>query len=285
MKSIVLALGYFDALHLGHQSLIQETVKQAKILNADPYLFTFNGDLGAFLNKTDGVVFTLTERLNLLKNFGIDNVFLAPLNSDYLGLSKKDFLDDLNSKFNIKAYVCGDDFKFGFKAQGDTNYLLEYAKTKNQQVFIKSEVAYLNDRVSTSRIKKLLKQGDICKVNALLGFDYHVTGDVIHGRGVGKTLQFPTVNLDYNKDKFALKNGVYVGYTVVDGKKYNCIINYGCAPTFDVGVKLEAHLIGFAGDLYGKTLTIYFNKFLREIVKFSNATELIKQLQKDIKSV
>lgn len=285
MKSIVLALGYFDALHVGHQAIIEEAVNQSKNLMADPVLFTFDGDLGAFLKKSEGVVFTFNERLELLNGFGIKDVHLAPLNKEYLSISKKDFLDGLNDLYNIKAYVCGDDFTFGNMAEGDVEYLIEYAKKRDQKVIVKKEVSCFNERVSTSRIKKLLQNGCIEEVNALLGFDYFITGKVEHGRGVGKTLNFPTVNVDFSPEKFLIKNAVYAGYTFIDGQKYKCVINYGQAPTFGAKFCLEAHLIGYSGNLYGKSLKIYFNKFLRNIVKFSSPEDLINQLTKDVESV
>lgn len=285
MKSIVLALGYFDALHLGHQSIIKETVNQSKNLMAEPVLFTFDGDLSAFFKKSTGVIFTFNERLELLKNFGIKDVHLAPLSEKYLSISKKEFLDGLNSIYDIKAYVCGDDFTFGKNAEGNVGYLKEYASIHNQKVFVKNEVSVLNGRVSTTRIKNLLLNGDIDDVNKLLGFDYYISGKVVRGRGVGKTLNFPTANLDFSSEKFSIKNAVYGGYVYIDDKKYKCIINCGKAPTFDVGFSLEVHVIDYAGDLYDKPLKVYFTKYLRDIVKFSSKEELIDQLTKDVKSV
>ena len=144
----------------------------------------------------------------------------------------------------------------------------------------------LGKKCSTTAIKEALTLGDIKRANTLLGRNYSVSGVVRRDRHVGTEIGFPTVNIAINRDKFSLKNGVYSGKIDIDGKCYKTVINYGARPTFDLGERLiEAHIVGFSGDLYGKKLTVEFTDFIREIKKFNGKEELIKQLKKDVQGV
>ena len=128
-----------------------------------------------------------------------------------------------------------------------------------------------------------MTDGDMQKVTACLGHKYFVSGKVVHGYGIGGSKLFPTANLDVSDDKLFPKKGVYAGETVIEGKKYVCVINVGTRPTFnDDCVKIEAHIVDFSGNLYGKDITVYFNKFLRDIKKFDDLNQLKNQISKDI---
>jgi riboflavin kinase/FMN adenylyltransferase len=131
-----------------------------------------------------------------------------------------------------------------------------------------------------------LSSGKVKTANELLGREYSISGKVISDRHIGKTLGFPTLNVKLNSDKQRLKDGVYAGYSYIDGVKYQAVINYGARPTFGLDEKLvEAHLIGFDGNLYGKNVTVYFIDFVREVVKFNSVNELVEQLKKDLITV
>lgn len=283
MESFVVALGYFDALHIGHAKIIEQTKTIAYKKGALPAVFTFDGDLAEFLGKPSGQVFTQEERKVKLKALGIDKIIYAPLTKEFLSLSKKEFLEWLNANYNVVGYVCGDDFTFGKNAQGKTFDLISYAKNKNQSVTIVDEISINKKRVSTTAIKEYLKNGFISDANAMLGDFYSVSGKVIKGRGDGRTIKTPTVNLAFDDKKFMPKEGVYGGYTIIDGSRFYCLINYGTAPTFSFDKKmLEAFVLDFNGDLYGKELVICFTDFIREIQMFSSKEELREQIKKDI---
>ena len=139
------------------------------------------------------------------------------------------------------------------------------------------------ERVSSTAIKKFLQDGNVKKANEFLGEFYTVTGEVLHGRTVGKTLGFPTVNMLIDNEKVKLKDGVYAGKVILDNVTYRAIVNYGARPTFNLDEKLiEAHIIGFNGDLYGRTITLKFSGFIRSVMRFNGSEELIKQLGKDV---
>ncbi|MBO7186771.1 MAG: riboflavin biosynthesis protein RibF [Clostridia bacterium] len=286
MKTIV-ALGNFDAIHVGHIKIINETVKIAKQNGAIPVLFTFDGDLSAYLGKSLGVAFTQNEKLIKIKKYGIEKVIFAPINDSFLSKTKEEFLTWLDEQVEVLGYVCGDDFSFGLKAEGNVLYLKEYAEKNGKILSVISEVLFNKERASTTKLKEYLKLGEMQLVTNLLGGeDYFISGTVVSGRGKGKTIGFPTVNLAFSNEKFPIKEGVYAGYTYIDDKKYKVVINYGNAPTFDFNDKvLEFFILDYSGDLYGKNLTVYFTKFLRKIKKFLNVDELKNQIEKDVNSL
>lgn len=264
-------LGGFDGLHLGHRLLLT----RAKQSGLPIGIMTIVG------GKSQSV-FTFFEREEIFANLGVDFVFELPF-SDIKELSPNEFLTLLEREFAPKLYICGDDFRFGKNAQGDSETL-----KRSTQVRVEVEKLLIRDgeKISTRTIKKLLGLGEVEKANALLSENFFLIGEVYKDRGVGKTLNFPTANILYPKDKYPIKNGVYETRTVIEGKAYKGITNFGARPTFDDDtVVTETYLDGFEGNLYGKKLKIEFTRFLREIVKFDSAERLKNQLCEDIRRV
>lgn len=283
-QRVVIALGYFDCVHKGHRKVIRGAFALAEKLNAKPVVFTFDGNLkGAIKGEREKNVYTTTERMLMLREMGVNDVYCAPINKQFLGLEAKAFLDKINSELNIVGYVTGDDYRFGYKGKGDVEFLKDYATKNAQQVVVTNTETADGLRISTSLIKELLTNGDIKRANYLLDRNYSITGEVVKDRRVGTRLGFPTININVESQKHLIKNGVYYGNVIVDGIKYKAIINYGARPTFNLEEKvLEAHLIDFNGDLYGKTLTISFEGYLRDIVAFKDGIGLKEQLEKDL---
>lgn len=283
----VIALGYFDSVHNGHRKVILTAKKQAEKLNATLTVFTFGGNLKAkLLGVNEKVVYTPTEREKLLKGVGADTVFFAPVTDKFLSLGKLAFLNELNRKYDICCYVSGKDYKFGKLGKGDVEYLKKYAILHGQTCVTVGDKNFEEQKISTTRIKKLLTNGDVEKANVLLGKPYFLTGTVISDRKVGRTLGFPTANLMVSPEKHPLKDGVYAGKIKVGGKNYRAVINYGARPTFEVDErKVEAHLLDFNGQLYGEQITVIFDKYLREIIKFSDTEKLKEQITKDVMAV
>ncbi len=285
-NGVVLALGFFDCVHKGHRKVISTAKDIAKINNAKTVVFTFSGNLRGAFNKSDREVYSTSERKKLLLSLGIDDIFFAPIDEQFLSMTANSFLEYINSKLNIISYVCGEDYSFGKSKSGDVNFLREYATSHSQTISV-IDKQYLDGKIiSSTLIKETLRNGDIPFANKMLVDNYSITGNVKNDRGVGKTLGFPTVNIQLPDDKFTILDGVYAGFSVIDGIKYKALINYGARPTFDVSTRrLEAHIIGFSGDLYGREITISFSKYLRDIKKFSNAQELIDRLKLDLELV
>lgn len=264
-------LGGFDGLHIGHRLL----VARAKESNLPVGIMTIVGG-------KDRALFTFEEREEIFKNEGIDFVFELPF-EEIKTLSPAQFLSILEENFSPKLFLCGDDFKFGFGASGN----IETLKSSTQVCVEVVNLLKINgEKISSSSIKHALKSGEIEKANLLLGEDFFLKGEVVKDRGVGKTLSFPTANIAYPKEKFPLKQGVYASWAEIDGKLYHGVTNYGARPTFDnQTVTTETHFIGFDGDLYGKTITVYFTRYLRDIQKFDSVEDLKNQLMQDIRSV
>ncbi|MBE7083081.1 MAG: riboflavin biosynthesis protein RibF [Clostridiales bacterium] len=281
----VIALGYFDSVHRGHKKVIQTAKNLADLQGAKTVVFTFKGNLRAKIsNKEQKQVFTIRERSEFMYEVGVDEIFFAPTTNTFLSMGKLAFLNFLNKKYNIKGYVCGEDYHFGKFGKGDVNYLKEYAKAKNQTVKIVETENILGERISTTAVKKMLENGDLSNIKEYLGRDYSVSGEVFKDRKVGRKIGFPTVNIKIEKDKQCIKDGVYAGYCIIEGKTYRAVINFGARPTYSLlGKLLEAHIIDYSGDLYGKYMTVYFDKYLREIKKFESEDALKEQLKVDIK--
>ncbi len=286
-KKTVIALGYFDSVHMGHRKVMQKAREKAQSLGANLAVFTFNGNLRAAVKgEREKSVYTPYEREQILKELGVKEVYFAPVTKEFLDLSRLEFLDLINEKYDIACYVSGEDYRFGKDGAGDKDFLSEYAKNKGQDYVVCPTEKYRGDKISTTRIKVALFNGMIKEAGEMLGRSYSVTGVVFEDRKVGRKLGFPTVNIKIDREKFKLFNAVYKGRVTFDGVEYKTVINYGARPTYELGEKLiEAHIVGFNGNLYGKEITVYFDKLIRGIKRFSSEEELKIQLEKDVEGV
>lgn len=283
-QPIVIALGYFDGVHKGHEKVIKSATDFAKSINAKTVVFTFSENIRSLINgEEQKYVYSPLERKEVLLSLGADEVCFSPYGKTFLKKGKKAFLNWLNDRYNIKAYVCGKDYRFGKFAKGDVSCLEEYSIKHNQQLLTVETYLFEGKKLSTSQIKNYLSNGEIEKVNQLLLRGFFLKGKVFSDRKVGRTLGFPTANLLYDNQKQSLKNGVYSCEVEVDGKRYLGISNFGSRPTFELDKTLvEVHIIDKEIKLYGKVITVYFKSFIRDVIRFDTANELKKQIQKDI---
>ena len=268
----VMLLGGFDGLHAGHKTLVERAKKYALPIGA----MTIVG------GKNGACLFTSEERVEIFSSVGVDFIFELPFEEikDY---SPETFANLLEEKFSPKAFVCGDDFRFGKMAAGTPQIL-------KQATHVPVEIVELlrkdGEKISATTIKEHLSFGDVTAANELLGEKFFLIGEVVKDRGVGKMLGFPTANIAYPNGKYPLKKGVYETRATINGKTYKGITNFGARPTFnDINVLTETYFDGFMGDLYGEKIKIEFVRFLREIEKFESAEALKIQLQKDIMEV
>ena len=282
----VLALGYFDSVHKGHQKVIKTAKRLAEEKKATLVVVTFGGNLKALIsNSPEKVVYTAAEREKLYRTLGVDQVYFAPTDKEFLSMSGFEFLDMLNLKYDVLGYVSGEDYRFGKRGACTVKDVKKYADSKGQECVIVPLELQSGEKISTTAVKEKLSRGDVMSAKTALGRAYSVTGVVFEDRKVGKTIGFPTVNIKLDYRKHHLKDGVYFGHVEVFGKTYKAIINYGARPTFDLSEKLvEAHLVDFDGELYGMELTLYFDDFMRDIIKFDGKESLKKQLEEDLKT-
>ncbi len=277
-KPLVLCLGYFDAVHIGHNKIISEAIKLSKKLNAEPAVLAF---VGGKNNALD--IFTFPERLIKFKALGIDTVIFQELDSAFMSKSADEFLNEIFSCYNVLGVVVGEDFTYGKMARGDTAHLKNYIKNTNAKLTVCEKVTYNGEKISSKDIKTHLLNGNLELANTLLGSNYFVRGEVKKGREIGKKIGFPTANIVTSKDKLLIKKGVYLTCTVIENKIYSCLTNVGNQPTVNGKENvIETYIHNFNGDLYGKGLSIYFIEKIRDIKKFSSLEELKNQLKKDM---
>lgn len=280
----VLALGYFDSVHIGHRKVIETAFAAAK--NTPVTVFTFGGNLKAEIyGDKEKYVYSATERKDIFNEMGVKNVWFAPVTKEFLGISGEEFLRFLTEKFEISHFVCGKDYRFGKNGAGKVGDLKRFSEEHGIGLSIVDEVTFGKEKVSTSRIKDLLDRGDIATANTLLGRSFSATGKVVSGRKEGRVLGFPTANVAIDPEKQYVKYGVYFGRAKVSGKEFPSVINYGNKPTFGIAApSLEIHIIGSDENVYGKEITVFFDGFLRDIKKFSDEKELSYQIEKDVKA-
>lgn len=283
----VIALGYFDSVHLGHRKIIEAAAEYARKNGAEPVIVTFNGNLKAALHGQEiRSVYTTEERKGIYASLGVNEVVFEPIDKEFLSLSKNEFLDRINARYGVLAYFCGQDYRFGINGSGSAESVQEYAAAHGQKCFVCKLLENGGEKISTTLIKQLLFDGQLERANELLGRKYSISGVVFKDREVGKKLGFPTVNIKLESEKQRLKDGVYAGSVAIENKRHKAIINYGARPTFDLKEKLvEAHIVDFEGNLYGEKLTLYFHDYLRDIIKFSSEEQLIEQLKNDLQKV
>ena len=271
-KGAVMLLGGFDGLHIGHKKLLAKACSFGLPVG----VMTIVG------GKESENLFTFVEREAVFAKNGIDFVFELPF-AEIRDMSPLAFMQMLEREFSPYAFVCGEDFRFGKDAVGSAKTLKEYTRVRvEMEELLKKD----GQKISTTGIKDWICKGEMEKANALLGDPFFLIGEVRRDRGVGRTIGFPTANIPYPCGKYPLKKGVYETRVTLDGKEYRCITNYGARPTFDdENVVTETYIDGFSGDLYGKTLTVTFVRYLRDIKKFDGIDGLQRQLEEDIRRV
>ncbi|SHH42867.1 riboflavin kinase / FMN adenylyltransferase [Clostridium collagenovorans DSM 3089] len=283
-ESTIVALGSFDGVHKGHIELIKKTKELASKNNIKSMVFTFENHPLSTINYEimPKLLQSTEEKIKTLDSLGIDILNLCQFNNDFMELSPEEFIRKLVTHYKVKGIVVGFNYRFGYKNLGDVELLIEFSKKLDFELHIVSPITMDGEIISSTKIRALIAQGEVKKANELLTRPYYVHGKVIKGKQLGRTLGFPTINLDYDK-KFALPlGGVY--YTVVEYKDkfYKGITNIGYNPTVN-GNKLsvETHIIDFEEVIYDKEVKVFFIERIRNEKCFNSLDELQTQLNKD----
>ncbi len=278
---IVLCLGYFDAIHKGHSHLIKSAKSYAESNGFSLATLVFTGGKNG---RKD--VFTLPERLSRISRLGADYAILKKLGVFFRMTSPERFLNDLFRKYDIAAIFTGSDFTYGKHAAGNAKTLCDECEKRGVYYSAEPLLTYNGKKISSCAVRSALAEGDTEKAQFLLGSPYFMSGKVVKGRKIGRTIGFPTANFYLPRDKFPLKEGVYQTLSSPVRKVYNSITNVGTQPTVKgKRVVIETYIDGFSGDLYGKLLPVFFVKRLRDVEKFNDINELKNQLESDIKTV
>lgn len=279
-------IGYFDGLHKGHQKLIQKTNELGRKYHCETALITFDPDPWVVIKGMSHVrhLSTMAQRMNLAVSFGIDNIVLLNFTRDMADLTPQAFLDQVLGSLNLKALVCGFDFSFGYHGQGNAAFLQEHAPF---EVAVIEPVEDENGKISSTRISECVVNGKMEEANAMLGYNFNIEGRVVHGRHRGTGMGFPTANVAFSDEYLLPKTGVYAGYAIVSGRKYECMINIGTNPTFhDIDhMSLEAYLFHFHGDLYDQKIRLDFLKYMRGEKAFQSKDNLVLQLEQDLRDI
>ena len=277
----VLLLGYFDGVHIGHRKLIARAEEIARALCCETGIMTF------YDSKRGGQIYLFEERVMLFEKAGLDFVYAAHFNDAFRATDGIAFLDRVCASLNVRAFVCGKDHVFGKDAACGERELHAFCRARGIALHCEPLVSCGGQKAAATQAKGLLDAGDMPALQELLGGPYFILGTVsTEGRHVGRRIGFPTANIHLSPKKYPLRTGVYAVNVDVDGKIYRGIANYGGRPTFaDSRVVLEVYADGYAGDLYGKRIAVYFDSFIREIKKFSSAEELSAQLHKDLEII
>ena len=273
-------IGGFDGVHLGHQELLKFTKESSNTFQ----IITFDTLPKKYFNNEHKLLTTNNEKIELFKKYEPSN--LVFINFEHvLKFSPKTFCDMLKNNMKAKSIYVGNDFKFGANREGDVNYLIKYFGENSIHTI--EDYDHNNEKISSTLIKSYLNDGQIEHANAALGYEYSLSGSVIKGDQRGSQIGFPTANMNVDKNIQIPKNGVYKVKVYLNEILYEGIMNIGHKPTVseDTRLSLEVHIFDFNDDIYDADLTVYFNKFIRDEIKFSSIDELIQQISKDIEEI
>lgn len=282
--NLSLALGYFDGVHLGHQAVIKRAVEFARANNTQSAVITFKDHPYCYFRGVcPKYILTRSGREKRIAALGVDYLYELDFES-ISGLTADEYLKDVLVKYFMPSAIStGYNHNFGYQKSGDVKYLAAVSKKIDYKYFEVPPQKLDNEIISSSSIRKLLSKGAIEKANKMLGYKFFVSGEVIQGKQIGRTIGFRTANLIYPQELIDLPFGVYSTDVIYNGNYYKGIANFGVRPTVNGhGTLLEVHLLNFDEDIYGQKITVEFNKMIRKEKKFTSLSELKNQIRKDI---
>ncbi len=279
MTKSIYALGFFDGVHLGHQALLKECCRLARELNMQTSAITFQRHpLSAFTADPPLLINSAPDRETLLHQFGIENIHSLPVTNKVMSTNWQDFLLQLTEK-GAAGFVCGNDFHFGSKGEGNAEKLQIFCRERNLPCVIVPQQNLDGIRISSSHIRSLLESGDIEIANRFLGHPHILSGAVVPGKQLGRTIGIPTANLLVPRELLTPRFGVYATLVCFAGEKYPAVTNIGIRPTVEgQGITVEPWILDFAGDLYGKEICLEFHQFLRPEQKFDSLAALQQEI-------
>ena len=279
------ALGNFDGVHLGHQELIRETVEQGEADGVKSAVFTFSNHPSNIIPGAKAVKSILTEdrKSEIIESLGVDYLFNVPFTEELMNLEAEDFVKEiLVDRLNVKTAFCGFNYQFGARAFGTPEILEIYGEKYGFDVFEMAPFEINGKVVSSSLIRLLISKGYVNRCEEFMGRNYEVGGEVVVGNRLGRSLGFPTSNLNIDETMVTPPNGVYTTYCDYKGVKYPSITNVGVKPTVGTfETNIETHIFDFDKELYGKHITVEFLKKMRDEEKFDSLEDLSAQIIKD----
>ena len=281
-ESLTASIGGFDGIHIGHQKIIENVVRNSIKNNTKSALITFKPLPKVFFSKKNFELISIYQKINILRKFNLDYLIILRFNAELISMNHIDFIEDLLiQKLNVKSLTVGDDFKFGKDQKGSVSDLVTYSKKGYFSIHIEDKHISDNKRISSSLIREAVLENNFALASKMLGRPYSVSGKITHGDKRGSKIGFPTANIKIEPN--VLLSGVYAVSTKINGKKYDGVANIGYKPTFNgENYLFEANIFNFSDDLYGKRLNFEIISKIRETKKFSGIEELKKYINKDI---
>ncbi len=280
--STVATIGFFDGFHLGHKFLINKVINFANENNKKSLVVTFGENPKKFFKKDNYDIrqlSTVGEKCSLLESFGVDYCLMLEFNEELSRLTAMEFLEWLKEHFSLSVLFIGYDHTFGSDKIRDFDKISKICQNIGIKVFNVEQFSKNNHKVSSTTIRKMVQEGNFDVANDLLGYTYTISGRVVEGQKIGRTIGFPTANIDVSKGKLVPKNGVYAVEVIIDQIRYGGMLNIGNRPTVcGINQTVEVNIFDFDQDIYGKNISVGFRKFIRDEKKFTSLDELKNQL-------
>jgi riboflavin kinase/FMN adenylyltransferase len=288
LPNVVLTIGSFDGVHLGHQAILREVIEKARQQDGTPAVLTMRPHPREFFSpeRPPNLLTDESTKARLLAEAGIAALFVLPFDASVAGMPKADFIDEIIvRRCHAVEVVVGHDFRFGKGAEGDYEFLEAYCRGFGIGVDQVPPVQMDGERVSSTLVRECLLQGDIDRAAQLIGRRYSIVGQVVRGRGIGTRLGYPTANIKPNHSAVPAQ-GVYAARAWVLGKGYPAAVNIGIAPTIShEDLTIEAHVLNFSGSITGEAIEVEFYQRIRSERKFSSKEALVGQIARDVETV
>ena len=284
-RDSVLTIGVFDGVHLGHQSLIAKVIAEAEARGAASGVLTFRNHPDSALNPNfqPQYITSIEERVRLIEELGVDFVVPVTFDMNVAGLRASKFTELLRSKLRMRGLVVGPDFAMGYKREGNVDALSELGAELGFSVSVVDLLSEGGDAVHSTSIRRAIVEGNVRDAAKKLGRNFSISGTVVTGEKLGRTLGFPTANVEVGPDMAVPGNGIYATLAFVDAERHMAATSIGTRPTFDGnGRTIEAFLLGFDKNLYNRQLRLEFVQRLRDELKFESVDELLKQMELDV---
>ena len=283
-----ISIGVFDGVHKGHLALVNKMLSEGNTRGLSGGVVTFYPHPVAVIRPDIEFTYltSLQNRIELLQTVGVEFVSVLEFDEQLQRVSAKNFCEMLVEEAQMELLVVGEDFKLGRNGEGDIKILENIGLELGFEVISVPLVQESTSKVSSTRIREALNSGSMEEVGSLMGHRYQLDGTVILGDQRGRTIGFPTLNVDIEKDRLIPPNGVYITETFIKNEKYASVTNIGSRPTFTIDSKnhLETHLLDFNEDVYGEHASVEFISRLRNERKFNSGDELVQQIKNDVKN-
>lgn len=282
-----IALGNFDGFHLGHRNIIKKAIDVAKEKNIKSSVLIFKQHTNEVFPQFERrYLNSLEDKIENLEKLGIDYIFIKNFTEEFAKLNRDQFmLDFIVCQLNVDSIVCGRDYTFGKKDDANVSHILQYEKDNLLHAYIVADYLYKNSKLSSTLIRDMIKVGKVKEASTILGNDYAIKGQVVHGKKIGsKELGYPTANIDLDFPYVLPAEGVYLTNIYIDSSKYLSLTSIGTNPTVtnSKDLKVEVYILDFNEKIYGSRVKVEFIDWIRGQIKFDSKDKLIKQMGQDL---